>query len=330
FLFAGKAHPADEWGKRLLQDVFKASRTEALAGRVVLLEDYDLRMASNLVRGCDVWLNTPVHLMEASGTSGMKAAMNGALNLSVLDGWWAEGHNGKNGWAIGAPPAQYFSQLAEGQSRLDLDDEADSRHLNVLLERVILPMFHAQGPARPSPEWGERSLEALVSALSRFSATRMLGDYTRDHYRPALEREAMAQADSFAAMRAVCASKRNLAAAFAALEIVDAQVDPLSDAQVDLGQSVDVSVLVKHPGIQPDELRVEFVISPHDRRDQHDRLMASALQYEGRDDRGNGRWHGSFCPSHSGPHSWGIRVLPSVGLDPRQSTAFDFAFVKWL
>lgn len=93
---------------------------------------------------------------------------------------------------------------------------------------------------------------------------------------------------------------------------------------------VDVSVLVKHPGIQPDELRVEFVISPHDRRDQHDRLMASALQYEGRDDRGNGRWHGSFCPSHSGPHSWGIRVLPSVGLDPRQSTAFDFAFVKWL
>ncbi len=330
FLFAGKAHPADEWGKRLLQDVFKASRTETLAGRVVLLEDYDLRMASNLVRGCDVWLNTPVHLMEASGTSGMKAAMNGALNLSVLDGWWAEGHNGKNGWAIGAPPAQYFSQLAEGQSRLDLDDEADSRHLNVLLERVILPMFHAQGPARPSPEWGERSLEALVSALSRFSATRMLGDYTRDHYRPALEREAMAQADSFAAMRAVCASKRNLAAAFAALEIVDAQVDPLSDAQVDLGQSVDVSVLVKHPGIQPDELRVEFVISPHDRRDQHDRLMASALQYEGRDDRGNGRWHGSFCPSHSGPHSWGIRVLPSVGLDPRQSTAFDFAFVKWL
>jgi len=268
--------------------------------------------------------------MEASGTSGIKAAMNGALNLSVLDGWWAEGHNGKNGWAIGAPPARFFSQLAEGKSRLDLDDEADSRHLQVLLERVILPMFHAQGPARPAPEWGERSLEAVISALSRFSATRMLGDYSGNHYRASLEREAAAHADQFAAVRARCAAKRNLAASFSALEIVDAQVDPLGESQVDLGQSLDVSVRINHAGIQADELRVEFVISPRDHRETHDLLTAFVLHFEGRDERGYGRWHGSFCPSQSGPHSWGVRVLPSVGQDPRLATAFDFAFVKWL
>ncbi|MCC6574927.1 MAG: alpha-glucan family phosphorylase [Planctomycetes bacterium] len=330
FLFAGKAHPDDQWGKRLLQEVFMASRRDEFAGRLLLLEDYDLHLSRYLVRGCDVWLNTPIHLMEASGTSGMKAAMNGALNLSVLDGWWAEGSNGKNGWAIGAPPAQFLGHLAREQHTTDVAEEADSRHLYMLLERVLLPMFHAEGPARPSAEWFERCRESMIEALSRFSCTRMLTEYSQNHYGPALKRALAAHGDDFAAIRGLCAAKRRLAGAFSAVEIIDSRVSGLEDGELALGETVEMSLRLNQAGIPANELRVEFVAAPRDSGGEAERLVPFPLNYTGNDERGYGLWEGSFCPSHSGPHAWGVRVLPAVGADLRASSGFDFAFVKWL
>lgn len=326
FLFAGKSHPDDQWGKRLLQEVFRASRTPELAGRVVLLEDYDLLMARMMVRGCDVWLNVPAHLMEACGTSGMKAAMNGVLNLSVLDGWWAEGHNGKNGWAVGAQPERYFDQFSAGQSRLDLDDEADARHLHVLLDRVVLPQFHAGGIARPSQLWQEYRLEAMISGLSNFSAVRMLHQYTCLHYEPARRRAAEAEGDAYSAVRATCALKRSLATAFPDVEIIEAHADRLSDGLVELGTSVDMRVTVSLGKIAPEQLRVEFLVAP--RGLGIDAPACLELSFTGLDERGCGCWEGSFCPSQSGSHQWGVRVRPVVA--GHEAPASDFAFVKWL
>ncbi|WP_200874487.1 alpha-glucan family phosphorylase [Thermus caliditerrae] len=168
FVFAGKAHPKDEPGKAYLQELFAKIREYGLEDRMVVLEDYDMYLARVLVHGSDVWLNTPRRPMEASGTSGMKAAINGVLNLSVLDGWWAEAYNGKNGFAIG-DERTYESEEAQ--------DMADAQALYDALEGEVLPLFYAKGPEGYSSGWLSMVQESLRTVGPRFSAARMVRDY---------------------------------------------------------------------------------------------------------------------------------------------------------
>ncbi|WP_152607387.1 alpha-glucan family phosphorylase [Thermus sp. 2.9] len=168
FVFAGKAHPKDEPGKAYLQELVARIRELGLEDRMVVLEDYDMYLARVLVHGSDVWLNTPRRPMEASGTSGMKAALNGALNLSVLDGWWAEAYNGKNGFAIGDERI-YESEEAQ--------DMADAQALYDVLESEVLPLFYAVGSEGYSSGWLSMVHESLRTVGSRFSAARMVGEY---------------------------------------------------------------------------------------------------------------------------------------------------------
>jgi len=168
FVFAGKAHPKDEPGKAYLQELVAKIKEYGLEDRMVVLEDYDMYLARVLVHGSDVWLNTPRRPMEASGTSGMKAALNGALNLSVLDGWWAEAYNGKNGFAIGDERV-YESEEAQ--------DMADAQALYDVLEGEVLPLFYAKGPEGYSLGWLSMVQESLRTVGPRFSAHRMVGEY---------------------------------------------------------------------------------------------------------------------------------------------------------
>lgn len=177
-IFAGKAHPADEPGKRLIQEVYRAVKNSRNGGRLVFLDDYDMDMARHLVQGVDIWLNTPRRPREASGTSGMKAAMNGSLNFSVLDGWWAEGYNGKNGWAIGDDTAY---------DNLDLQDEADALSLYETLENEIVPLYYTKRSADGLPgDWIERIKEGIKTTSPAFSMTRMVKQYANELYHPAL------------------------------------------------------------------------------------------------------------------------------------------------
>ncbi len=167
-VFAGKAHPKDEPGKAYLRELIAKIRELGLEDRFVVLEDYDMYLARVLVHGSDVWLNTPRRPLEASGTSGMKAALNGALNLSVLDGWWAEAYNGKNGFAIG-DEREYASEEAQ--------DMADAQSLYDVLESEVLPLFYAKGPEGYSSGWLSMVHESLRTVGPRFSAQRMVGEY---------------------------------------------------------------------------------------------------------------------------------------------------------
>lgn len=179
-VFAGKAHPADRPGQRVIQDIFARSRLARLAGRVYVLEDYDIRIARYLVQGADVWLNTPRRPLEASGTSGMKAAMNGAVNASVLDGWWDEGFVGDNGWAIGGRE----SAADEGAQ-----DWADAQDLYRLLEQEIVPAYYERGADGVPRRWIAQMRRSVASTMWRFSTTRMLEDYTEQLYLPAAREE---------------------------------------------------------------------------------------------------------------------------------------------
>jgi starch phosphorylase len=177
-VFAGKAHPADRPGQRVIQEIFQRSRSPQLRGRVYILEDYSMRVGRFLVQGADVWLNNPRRPLEASGTSGMKAAQNGVPNVSVLDGWWDEGYEGDNGWAIGGRDT-------------DPDEAAqdwhDAQDLYRLLEEEIVPAYYERDAGGLPQRWLAVMRRAMSTALWNFSTTRMLHEYTEMLYLPSAE-----------------------------------------------------------------------------------------------------------------------------------------------
>ncbi len=180
-IFAGKAHPADEPGKQLIQQVYRQVKRAETGGRLVFLEDYDMNLARYLVQGVDVWMNTPRRPYEASGTSGMKAALNGALNFSVLDGWWREAYNGYNGWAIGE------DKEMESQS---VQDAQDAESLYKTLENEIIPLFYDRDPKEISHEWIARMKNSMKTNIPQFSTRRMVKEYVKRLYIKALPSEA--------------------------------------------------------------------------------------------------------------------------------------------
>ena len=175
---AGKAHPADRPGQDLIRHIFQLSQEPDLRGQIVFLEDYDLRVARKLVQGVDLWLNTPRRLMEASGTSGMKAAANGVLNCSILDGWWPEAFDGSNGWAIG--PQEDSAEPEDG-------DTQDALALYQLLEEEILPLYFDRDAAGVPLGWAEMMKQSILSVGRQFSASRMVRQYFESAYLPRLE-----------------------------------------------------------------------------------------------------------------------------------------------
>jgi len=177
-LFAGKAHPADRPGQELIQHIFQLSRSEALKGRVFFIEDYDMRVGHMLVQGVDVWLNTPRRPMEASGTSGQKAAMNGALNVSILDGWWPEGFDGTNGWAIEAEGDDDGNGDEAGQ------DRGDAEALYRLLEEEVVPAYYGLDGDHLPAGWIQRMKRSIATVTPRFSSNRMVRDYAEEAYFP--------------------------------------------------------------------------------------------------------------------------------------------------
>ena len=177
FIFAGKSHPADNYGKQILQNIFNLTQESAFKGKIVLLEDYDINLARHLVQGVDVWLNNPRRPLEASGTSGQKVVLNGGLNCSILDGWWAEAYDGQNGFSIG-----------NGRSHVDdgIQDDRDAKSLTrVLLEQVI-PLFFDRDDEDGLPEeWIARMKRSVRTLGWRFNADRMVMDYVQNAYIPA-------------------------------------------------------------------------------------------------------------------------------------------------
>ncbi len=200
-IFAGKAHPADEPGQAVLRELAAIAGQERFKARIFLVENYDMRIAKPLVQGVDVWLNTPQKPMEASGTSGQKAALNGVLNCSVLDGWWAEGYDGTNGWAIeGATDG-------EAESR----DRRDGEHLYALLEQEIVPRYYELDAGGLRARWVDTIRASIRSLAPRYNTQRMVSEYWRLLYEPTAERAARHAEDAYAIARRLAAFKRHMA-----------------------------------------------------------------------------------------------------------------------
>jgi starch phosphorylase len=246
FLFAGKAHPADEPGKQVLREIRQLMTTPPFLGRIVFLEDYDLQLARWLVSGVDVWLNNPIAPLEASGTSGMKAAINGRLNLSILDGWWAEGWMQDNGWGI--PPASVQDP--------DRRDALEAELILDALEEEVVPMYYQRNGHGYSPEWVKRSKRAMVTVIPRFNMRRVLYDYTQGLYLPAARQYRRLAADGFAPAARLAEWKQRVRHAWPRVGL-----RLLADTPLELprGTPLRLRVAVALNGLTPADVRVELV-----------------------------------------------------------------------
>ncbi|MHB1567417.1 MAG: alpha-glucan family phosphorylase [Acidiferrobacter sp.] len=251
-IFAGKAHPNDLPGQQLIRTIQEFSKQPEFEGRVILLENYDLALARTLVAGVDVWINTPQYPLEASGTSGQKAAINGVLNLSILDGWWAEGYQANNGWAVAPCPV---SQLQSDRNR----DEA--RAFLDALEYEVLPLFFSQGALGYPRDWIQMSKNAMRSVLPIFNAERMVREYLDDFYRPAMQQFHTLAAENRRPAQILAAWKTRVASAWSTVSL--RVVDPFP-ANAQAGTHVTLKVLADLGALSASDVVVECVIYNND------------------------------------------------------------------
>ncbi|KPQ30069.1 MAG: starch phosphorylase [Marinobacter excellens HL-55] len=249
-VFAGKAHPQDHPGQQLIKVIHGLSMQPALMGHIILLEDYDQAMARRLLSGVDVWLNTPEYPKEASGTSGEKAAVNGALNLSVLDGWWGEGYDKTNGWAI--PPRD---------TGLDHEfrNREEARDLLDLLEQEVVPLYYSRASQGYSKGWVTRSKASMKTITPMFNAQRMVMDYVRNYYQPASRQGRLMMADQAAVAKELADWKARVRAAW---DGVSVQVKGCVTDRCGWDESVELKLLVALNGLEPRDIRVECLVTP--------------------------------------------------------------------
>jgi starch phosphorylase len=258
FVIAGKAHPKDNSGKEIIKSIMHIAQREEFRTHIVFLENYDLDLAAKLVAGVDVWLNTPRRPLEASGTSGMKAALNGALNLSTLDGWWEEGYRPDVGWAIGMP-AEYANS--------DEQDHVESQALYDVLERDIIPMFFDRGKKDYSPNWMRMMKNSIILGGKYFSAHRMLREYCEQFYIPAIRAYDNLTGNNYVPVREVTSWNRKVAQDWGKVSI--AAVDmPGVDGSTRVGQTMPVKVNVYLGDLSPDDIKVEVVRGTLNAQDQ--------------------------------------------------------------
>lgn len=248
FIFAGKAHPDDTPGQDLIREIMRIAKLPEFVGHFLLVEDYDLRLARRLVSGVDVWLNNPIHPLEASGTSGMKAAMNGAVNLSVLDGWWEEAYDGTNGWGI-KPASDRFDQVAR--------DRDEARTLHEILQEQLVPLYYAREGNPYSLGWIRMAKRAMATVIPRFNADRMLLEYVKGFYSPASRHGRILAAEDHAAARDVARWKERVRGAWPGVSL--RRLDK-SAPRIIYGEAVRFEAALRLNGLSASDVIVEVVI----------------------------------------------------------------------
>jgi glycogen phosphorylase len=280
FLFAGKAHPADEPGKQVLREIKQLMLLPEFVGRVVFLEDYDLQLARWLVSGVDVWLNNPIAPLEASGTSGMKAAVNGRLNLSVLDGWWAEAWTADNGWGI--PPVT----VRDPERR----DALEAELIFETLEQEVVPLYYEHTAPGHSREWVRRSKRAMSTVIPRFNNRRMVYDYAQGLYYPAARQYVLLARDGFAGAQRLSEWKQRVREAWPRVLLRLLNDTP---AEMACGGRVQLRVAAFLAGLKPEDVRVEFLAR---RRLPESNFEPPALSSYGQGLR-DGEWSAMLSPT---------------------------------
>ena len=317
FLFAGKAHPADGQGQELIKKIVEISLQPRFLGKIIFLENYHMSLASYLVQGVDVWLNTPTRPLEASGTSGMKANFNGGLNFSVLDGWWAEGHIEGAGWSL--PEEQTYENN-------DFQNELDAQLIYDTFEQEILPTYFKRTEAGVPTEWVQRIKLMLAEIAPEFSMKRMLDEYHAKFYGKLAARHRTVRSDSFSVARSQAAWKRRVVAAWDGISIVNKQVFDSSNRAVPLGDNFDATISVYLNGLSKEDIGIEWIFG---KRNIHGKMETRLTRKMDSTHFENGvaTFSCAIQMNLAGVYEYGFRIFPSnLNLPHRQ----DFGLVKWI
>ncbi len=317
FIFAGKAHPADKGGQDLIKRIINVSKRPEFIGKVIFLEGYNLEMAKLLVRGVDIWVNTPTRPKEASGTSGMKAAMNGVMNFSVLDGWWAEGYRPDAGWALPIERA-YDDQ--------HLQDELDAESIYNILENDLVPKYFERNENGISQTWVEYVKNIMTEVAPYFTMKRMMDDYFHKFYNKLNERGKLLTANNFELVRKIADWKLFMKRNWDAIEVVDSQVYDSDNFALKVGDKFSASIKIDHKAINPQNLGVEVVFFK--RIDENELTIEFAKDLEMESLEGSvGKYSCNIQPEVSGVYEYGFRIYPQHELLPHKQ---DLQLVRWL
>jgi starch phosphorylase len=307
---AGKAHPADDGGKRLIQQMVQFADDPAVRHRIVFLPDYDMDMAGALYPGCDVWLNNPLRPLEACGTSGMKSALNGGLNLSVLDGWWDEWYDGSNGWAI--PTAEGLGNMDPDGPEADRRDDIEAAGLYDLIEHQVAQRFYDRGADGLPPRWIEMVRHTLITLSPKVLAGRMVREYVNRLYTPAAEaRRGLVGDGGYADARELAAWKSRVRAAWPSVRVDHGETADNAD-NAELGSTLPLRVHVALDGLDPSDVDVQVVSGRVDDSDRiTDATVVSLKPADRADLDGRWRYEGPLELGRTGAFGYTVRILPA-------------------
>jgi starch phosphorylase len=315
FVFAGKAHPADHEGKELIKSIINFARDPAVRRKVVFIENYDMNVARQLVQGVDVWLNTPRRPYEASGTSGMKAACNGVLNCSILDGWWVEGYSPDVGWAIG-----------RGEEYTDpaTQDQVESQALYDLLEKQIVPLFYNRDVDNLPREWVSRMKNCMRKLVPFFNTNRMVQNYTEMFYMAAFERGQALSDNGLARAVSLARTKDSLRGRWRNIRIVG--VHTSGNGHFKVGDQMQVEALVDLPGLTPEDLKVQLYAGRINATGEIEQPQALTMQHVKNMAPDRHLYVGKIDCRTSGRQGFAIRIVPG---SEDFATPFEPGLITW-
>ena len=317
FIYTGKAHPADGGGQGLIKHIVEISRRPEFLGKIVFLENYDMRLAKRLISGVDVWLNTPTRPLEASGTSGEKAEMNGVLNFSVLDGWWYEGYREGAGWAL-TEKRTYDNQ--------EFQDQLDAATIYSMLENEVIPLYYAKNSKGYSPEWIQYIKNSIAQIAPYYTTKRMFDDYINRFYNKLANRYGKLEKNSFALAKELAQWKENMAAHWDSIDVIEFNFDEkLFNRRIEIGDKVKATLVLDKHEITGDigaEI-VRFYTDPATNTDVIKVFTMDIVKTEGT----KVYYAVDLKAAEAGTFKFGLRIYPdNINLPHRM----DFAYVRWL
>ena len=317
FLFTGKAHPADGAGQGLIKRIIEISRMPQFLGKIIFLENYDMDLAKRLISGVDIWLNTPTRPLEASGTSGEKAQMNGVLNFSVLDGWWYEGYVPGAGWAL-TDKRTYENQAHQ--------DQLDAATIYQMLESEIIPMYYARNAQGYSPAWVAAIKKSVTEITPRFTTKRMMDDYFDRFYCKLAKRHATLSANNYELAKQIVAWKENMVAHWDEISLVSSNVEEVLSSAPMVGEQYKLDVILDTKGLGDKGIGVELVVTRsslhnndklyHVQEFDLKKAVGTILHFET-----------TYLANYAGALKFGLRMFPKNDLLPHR---MDFCYVRWL
>jgi glycogen phosphorylase len=318
-IFAGKAHPADGPAHEVIKNINDIARQEGFRGKVILVENYNMTLARNLVQGVDVWMNNPRRPLEASGTSGQKVCINGIINFSVLDGWWCEGYNGRNGWSIG-DDTFYDNEHYQ--------DNADSESIYETLESHIIPLFYDRNQNNIPVRWVKMMKESIKSLTYQYSTHRMVQDYTNKMYVPSMERVDRIHASGYSNMRDLSEWMQAMERNWPQVQIMaDKSMNDLKEYRLYSGETVSVTTSVQLGNIDPGSVKVEVYYGTVNKHNVIEPPEIVQMKLEERGENGFYRYSAAIRILEGGEYGYTFRVVPH---HPDLINKFDMGLVRWV